>query len=270
MAIADVGEIEAPPLETVPVDARIGRVIESMLSRKFSQMGLTRDGEFVGVVSFQSIARALLVTDTVLSDPGGASARVAEFAVENPKTVRKDNDMEDLFDLLGDRSYVLVHDDSVVARDDGTVPYRIITDYDIREYWREATEPFLLIEETELRIRSIIHAVMGSEVADALEAVSEDSDTLRPVTKLEDCSFAHYRRLISVRWDDGFDTYFSEKPDFIRELIGRLNENRNRLFHFRVDDRSELDQDIIDFAHGYFTSFTPDTASQPDPSQHST
>ena len=113
MAIADVGEIEAPPLETVPVDAQVGEVIESMLSRKFSQMGLTRDGEFVGVVSFQSIARALLVTDTVLSEPGGASKRVAEFAVENPKTVQKNNEMEDLFDLLGDRSYVLVHDDTV-------------------------------------------------------------------------------------------------------------------------------------------------------------
>jgi hypothetical protein len=76
-------------------------------------MGLTRDGKFVGVVSFQSITRALLVTETVLSDPGGASKRVAEFAVENPKTVQKNNEMEDLFDLLGDRSYVLVHDDTV-------------------------------------------------------------------------------------------------------------------------------------------------------------
>jgi len=270
MAIADVGEIEAPPLETVPVDAQVGEVIESMLSRQFSQMGLTRDGEFVGVVSFQSIARALLVTETVLSNPGGASKRVAEFAVENPKTVQKDNDMEDLFDLLGDRSYVLVHDDTVNTQDDGTVPYRIITDYDIREYWREATEPFLLIEETELTIRNIIHTVLGDEVADALETVSEDTDTLRSVTKLEDCSFAHYRSLISVYWDDGFNTYFSENPDFIRELIGRLNENRNRLFHFRIDDRSELDQDIIDFAHGYFTSFDPDTASQPSTSQDST
>jgi CBS domain-containing protein len=226
-------------------------------------MGLTRDGEFVGVVSFQSIARALLVTETVLSDPGGASTRVAEFAVENPKTVRQDDDMEDLFDLLGDRSYVLVHDDTVVTQDDASVPYRIITDYDIREYWREATEPFLLIEETELTIRTIIQAVLGDAVADTLKTLSEDSENLRPVTKLEDCSFAHYRRLISVHWDDGFNTYFSENPDFIRELIGRLNENRNRLFHFRLDDRSELDQDIIDFAHGYFTSFEPDTEAQP-------
>jgi hypothetical protein len=39
MPIAEVGEIEAPPLETVPVDAQVGEVIESMLSRKFPRWG---------------------------------------------------------------------------------------------------------------------------------------------------------------------------------------------------------------------------------------
>lgn len=258
MAIAAVSEIDAPPLETVPVDTQVRRVIELMLSQKYSQVGLTRNYDFVGVVSFQSIARALLVTDSILTDPGVASARVAEFAVENPKTVRLDNNMEDLFDILGDRSYVLVEDETAVTQDDGTVPFRIITDHDIREYWRDATEPFLLIEETELTIRSIIQSVLGDELSDALEALSSNDDNLRPVTHIDDCSFAHYRRLISTRWDDEFDAYFSERRDFVRELIARLNENRNRLFHFRIQDRDELDLDIIDFAHGYFTSFAPD------------
>jgi hypothetical protein len=53
-------------------------------------------------------------------------------------------------------------------------------------------------------------------------------------------------------------------------LITRLNENRNRLCDFRSDDRSELDLDIIAFAHGYFTSFTPDTEAQPGTAQDST
>lgn len=97
-------------------------------------MGLTRDGEFVGVISFQSIARPLLVTETVLSDLGGANTRVAGLTVKNTKRVRKNNEVQDLFDLLGDRSYVLVHDDTAVTQDEGTVPYRIITDHDIREY----------------------------------------------------------------------------------------------------------------------------------------
>lgn len=256
MAIAEVGEIDAPTLETVQVDTRLGTVIERMLSKKFSQMGLTRDGTLVGVVSFQSIARALMVTDEVLSNPGDAGDRVAEMAVEKPKIVRTDNNIEDLFDLLGDRSYVLVEDKSAVQQDDGAVPYRIITDYDIREFWREATEPFLLIEEMEITVRQIIASVLGEEVPDILSELSEETDNLRPVSQLDDCSFAHYRQLISVHWEDGFDEYFSERRSFVRELIARVNENRNRLFHFRIEDRSELDQDVIEFAYGYFTSFS--------------
>jgi hypothetical protein len=59
---------------------------------------------------------------------------------------------------------------------------------------------------------------------------------------------------VSHFWSDGFDEYFDQQPDFIRELINRIGENRNRLFHFRIEDRQELDLDIIRFAHGYFTS----------------
>lgn len=65
-------------------------------------MGLTRDGDFVRVISFQSIARSLLVTEAVVGDTIDAGGRVAEFAVEDPKVVRTDNDMDDLFELLGD------------------------------------------------------------------------------------------------------------------------------------------------------------------------
>jgi hypothetical protein len=51
-----------------------------------------------------------------------------------------------------------------------------------------------------------------------------------------------------------FNDYFHEKPDFVRELIKKVGESRNRLFHFRVEERGELDLDLIEFAHGYFTA----------------
>jgi hypothetical protein len=43
---------------------------------------------------------------------------------------------------------------------------------------------------------------MGGAVTDSLEALNTDSDDLRPITRLNDCSFAHYRRLISAHWND--------------------------------------------------------------------
>lgn len=161
MAIATVDEIDSPALVTVSASESLSDAIEMMLSRNFSQLGLVRDDELVGVVSFQSIARFLLVTEEVMQSPTNLGDRAIESAIEKPRNVQPDNDIDDLFDLLGERSYVLVEDETGLEKSEVGMPYRIITDYDIREFWRESTEPFLLIEETEVTIREIIATVYG-------------------------------------------------------------------------------------------------------------
>ncbi|WP_049936334.1 CBS domain-containing protein [Haloplanus natans] len=245
MVRVKIREIDAPEFETIPSHRDIESVVEEMLTKKYSQMGVTKDGELIGVISFKSISRALLVTEELFDSPKKMSDRPAETAVEQPKVVSAGSNLSDLFDLLGERSYVLVEDE-------GT--HRVITDYDIREFWRRSTEPFLLIEETELAIRAIIQSVYEGDLSEALEHISESSDQLSSASEIDNCTFGHYTQFISRYWDDGFDDYFDQRCDFVRELINKIGENRNRLFHFRIEDRRELDLDLIEFAHGYFTS----------------
>ena len=245
MAFETVGEIESPEFETVSADRNLRDVVELMLARGYSQVGITRQGKLIGAVSFQSISRALLATEELFDGPKELSNRSAELAVEKPRIVESDDELNTLFNILGQRSYVLVN-----SPDD----YRIITDYDIREFWRKSTQPFLLIEEIETSIRSIIQDVYGDDIAEILRDLTADADHLRTIDELNGCSFSHYEYLFSKKWDDGFDQYFHERCDFVRQLINRIGEHRNRLFHFRIDDRSDLDLDIIEFAHGYFTS----------------
>lgn len=245
MVFDTVGEIDAPAFETVTAETSLRDVIELMLARKYSQVGITRGGELVGAVSYQSIARALLATDELFDSPKRLSNRTAELAVEKPRVVDSDDELDTLFSILGERSYVLV---------DAADGYRIITDYDIREFWRESTRPFLLIEDIENAIRSIIRDVYGEETAETLSTLSADSDHLRSVEGLDECSFSHYEFLFSKNWNDGFDEFFHERKDFIRQLINRIGEHRNQLFHFRIEDRSDLDLDVIEFAHGYITA----------------
>lgn len=246
MVLVPVEEIDAPEFKSVSADTTIAEVVEEMLANNFSQMGLTRNGELIGAISYRSIARTVLVTEALYDDPKTLGDRAAETAVERPKVVHGEDSLEDLFSLLGQRSYVLVRNN------DG--PERIITDYDLREFWRQSTEPFLLIEETELAIREIIASEFGGDLGAALRSMTESADRLETVDSIENCSFGHYGRFISEHWGDGFDDYFEQRCDFVRELIRRLGENRNRLFHFRIDDRADLDLDIIRFGHGYFTS----------------
>jgi hypothetical protein len=224
-----------------------------MLAKGYSQVGITREGELIGAVSFRSISRALLATEELFDAPKTLSDRTAELAVEKPRIVNSDDELSTLFDVLGERAYVLV---------DSPDGYEIITDYDIREFWRKSTQPFLLIEDIENAIRSIIRGVYSDELLDVLQSLSTDAEHLRPVEELEDCSFSHYEFLLSMNWDDGFDESFHERRDFVRQLISRIGEHRNRLFHFRIEDRSNVDLDIIEFAHGYFTSVAEKSISK--------
>lgn len=245
MAFETVGEIEAPSFETVPAKTSLRDVIELMLAQRYSQIGITRGDDLLGAVSYQSIARALLAMEELFDAPRTLSNRTAELAVEKPPVVDSDDELSTLFSILGERSYVLV---------DSPEGYRIVTDYDIREFWRESTRPFLLIEEIENSIRSIILDVYGDDISKILNGLSTDTDHLREVEELNECSFSHYELLFSKNWDDGFSEFFHEQRDFVRQLVNRISEHRNRLFHFRIDDRSDLDLDIIEFAHGYITS----------------
>lgn len=253
MPFGTVGEIDSPAFETVPANTSLRDVVERMLANQYSQVGITRDDELIGAVSFQSISRALLATEELFDTPKDLSDRTAELAVEKPRIVDSQDGFSTLFSILGERSYVLVE------TGDG---YEIVTDYDIREFWRESTEPFLLIEGIETAIRSIIGRVYGDDLPNVLSELSSEAGHLREVRELDDCSFSHYELLFSKRWTDGFDEFFNERPDFVRELVNRIGENRNRLFHFRIRDRSELDLDIIDFAHGYFTSVAGQSLNQ--------
>lgn len=249
MVLIPVSELNAPEFQTVSAGRSIDAAVTEMLASNFSQLGLTKDGELIGAISYRSIARAMLVTEAIYDDPRTLGDRAAETAVERPRFVHHDDSLEDLFSILGERSYVLVRDDEG--------PVRIITDYDLREFWREATGPFLLIEETELAIRAIIENEFKGDLATALREMTEQSDRLETVDSIMDCSFGHYSRFISEHWGEGFEGFFDQRSDFVRELITRLGENRNRLFHFRTDARASLDLDIIEFGHGYFTSLNP-------------
>ena len=126
MVVAEVREVAAPELETVTAETSIRATIERMLKKNYSQLGITRGGQVTGTVSFQSIARTLIVAEELFDDPKDLGDRPVETAVEQPRVVEPDDSLTELFELLGDRSYVIVEDP------DG--PVKIITDFDLRPH----------------------------------------------------------------------------------------------------------------------------------------
>lgn len=245
-----VGEIQAPTLVTIPSSATLQTAIDEMFNNQYDQLGVERKDELVGMVSFQSIVRAIKVANRV--DSGAAFGdRAVEIAVEEPAAVvHPDDDLFELFDLLADEFYVLVE----YPGDE----YRIVTDWDLNHFLQTELEDFLLIAEIESAIRALFQRAYPHDLPDRLEDAFADMEEVRTPASVEDCSFVHYQIFLSKHKDD-FAHYFDEDPSFARSLLEEVGEIRNHLFHFREADAPDdetpmVDQELIRYAHGYLTS----------------
>lgn len=245
-----VGDIEAPPLATVPSSATLQTAINEMFDERYDQLGVEREGTLVGMVSFRSIVRAIKVATRVNSSDG-INDRAVEIAVEEPATVMQpDDDLFELFDELTDSLYVLVEYPEE--------EYHIITDWDLHHFLQEELEDFLLIAEIESVVRDLFRRAFPDDLADRLETAFADMDKVRTPESVEDCSFIHYCIFLSKHNDD-FAPYFDEHPSFARSLLKEVGEIRNQLFHFRSGESSDdeappVDRELIRYAHGYLTS----------------
>lgn len=245
-----VGDIDAPELATIPSDENLLDAIDEMFSERYHQIGVDRNGELIGMLSFQSLARAIKVVNQV-NDSRDIAGRSVEIAVEEPvAVVDPDEDVFTLFDLLAEDFYVLVEYPGE--------EYHIITDWDLHNFLQEELEDFLLIAEIEDAIRSLFRRAYPHDLPDRLADAFDDMEIPTPDT-VEHCSFSHYQIFISKN-DADFEHYFDEDPSFAESLLGELGDIRNRLFHFRGEeepeegDRVSDDKEFVRYAHGYFTA----------------
>lgn len=117
---------------------------------------------------------------------------------------------------------------------------------------KEALEPFLLIEAIETTLREVFRRVFGEDLSERLAETFDEDHPLSTLASVEHCSFAHYAQFLSILWED-FEPIFDDRQDVIRELVFEIDDTRNQLFHFRVDE-SEFDRDLLRFGHSYFSS----------------
>lgn len=240
-----VEDVPSYSLETVEADDSLLDAVEVMFEEDYTQLGIERDGEVIGMVSYRSIARVLKIMrkmDVEKNLPG----RPVTIAIEDLEpVVRPDDELVSLFELLDEDPYVLVED----RMDDSL---EILTNYDLLHFIRDSSEPFLLIEEIERSIRNMFQETFPANLEDELIKAFRDMEMTEPET-VTDCSFGHYPIFISKNWTD-FDEYFEENRDFVTRLLEEVGDIRNQLFHFRTEENSEVDQEFLKFAHGYFTT----------------
>lgn len=244
--VREVGDIESSELVSVDTETTLISAIETMFENDYSQLGIEREGEVVGMISYRSISRVLTILRR-LDIEKDLPRRTVEIAIEDLEPVIKaDEDLVILFDELAENPYVIVE----VPNED---PLRLITNYDLLHYLRSSIEPFLLIEDIERSIRDIFNAAFEENLDSELQEFFDEKE-IRTPTSLTDCSFGHYPQFMAGNWGR-FRDFFQEMDDgdFVNRLLIEIGDIRNKIFHFRTEpDNSDIDEELLTFAHSYF------------------
>jgi hypothetical protein len=246
-----VGDVPSYELETVDAQDTLISAIEVMFEKNYTQLGIERNGEVVGMVSYRSISRVLSILRKLGADKNLPGRQVGIAIEEISPAVGPDDDLIVLFDLLSEDPYVIIEKD----RDQSL---EILTNYDLLQYLRDSIEPFLLIEDIERSVREIIQNAFPEDLDELLQEFFRDKG-IRTPDEITDCSFGHYAQFMPEKWPK-FEEYFEENGDFIRRLLLEVGDIRNKIFHFRSESyESDLEEELLKFAHGYFQRRLPKT-----------
>lgn len=246
--VRTVDDVPSYVLASVNSQDNLISAIETMFENDYSQLGVENDGEIIGMVSYRSISRVLSILRTLGADKN-LPGRTVQIAIEDVEPVVKPTeDLIVLFDLLAEDPYVLVDDPDQES-------LQILTNYDLLNYLRDSIEPFLMIEDIEISIRTLLQEAFPDDLDTELREFYQDKD-IRTPQGLTDCSFGHYPQFMCQNWPR-FEPYFEENGDFVRRLINEVRDIRNQIFHFRTERHSpDVDATLLNFAHSYFADRT--------------
>jgi len=238
----EVADIDAPDLECVDSNATLDRALDRMFETGQQQLGVIHNDNLTGIISHRDITRMLQLSDQI-NQNGSILDKSVIMAVNRSYTsVNPKDDLFTLFDKLADAPCVVIENDG---------DPKVLRDVGLHQFLKDEIREFLLIEEIERTIRAIIRQTADEELNIELDIELQqtfESLDIRTPSRLEECSFRHYSIFISDNWET-FDDRFDNKQDFVRELIERVGDIRNQMFHFRELDGDEtMDTEFIDFA----------------------
>lgn len=210
-----------------------------MRQHGYSQLPVKQGDSVLGLFSYRAFA--LEVVQIAGSKVDATSLPVEEFLEhEKPAYARLTDEFRSLIDALDTRDSVVVSGpEDLIA---------ILTPMDVVRYLYSIANAFVLIEEIELGVRTLIRtatpdpAVFRSCVGNALSAKYKDKEIPE---RLEDMTFDEYLSLLrdGRNWSH-FEATFGGTRERTRGKLEPIRDLRNDVFHFRrelsIDDHQRL------------------------------
>lgn len=240
-AVPRIGMVPAanrPPV-TVGRDAPITEAITLMLMHDFSQLPVKQNERKVhGFVSWKSIGSCTAIS-------------------EGPEFVRDclDKNVEVLkFDLpLFEAVNIIIRKEAVLIRGADEKITGLVTTSDISEQFMTLSSPFLILEQIENHIRTILDGRFSEA---ELKTAADSSDDSREIKTISDLTFGEYLRIIEnpdhwekLMWKLDRRT-FAKRLDHVRRI-------RNEVMHFHPDGITPKDLELLRDTASFMQTIAP-------------
>lgn len=222
------------PLVSVKPESSLKEAVTKMIANDFSQLPVmhTNKKGLVGVVSWRSIGSRLSM--------GAKSRNVKDLMEDKVFPLPSTTSLFKALSFIIENDYALIH--NIKKEICG-----IVTASDLSLQFKKLTEPFLLVNEIEMHIRSILSKLPKEVIKNA----KNPNHIKRQVNNISDLTFGEYLRLFQdpENWKKlNFDIH---KETFC-EMIESVNSIRNRIMHF---DPKGLDENSIELLRKVIRAF---------------
>ena len=207
-------------VECVSSSASIQEAYTRMLMRKYSQLVVAnhekpRQQDIKGVVSFQSIAKALM---------NGKPGIVGDCVDRDVSFAQIHDDLKSVVNQLKSADVVLVI--GLDKRLQG-----IVTSWDLAEEFSELVDPFKRIEEIEERLRTLVRKRLGAtKVAEFLREHGLSGNA--QISEIKELTLGELHLVLDFPQHWGHLELAFDRSTFIAGL-GQVRGYRNRLMHFK-------------------------------------
>jgi len=216
----------------------VKRAVTLMMMHDFSQLPVMQNERHVdGMVSWRSIVAAQTI--------GDECETVRDCMTEEVEIAPADTPLFNAVKMVIAKEVVLVQGvDKTICG--------LVTMADVGEQFVALAEPFLILEQVENHIRTLLDGKLSQE---QLQSGLDPADDGRKVEAVSDLTFGEYIRIMENpdNWSTlGVDldrATFTKRLDEIRRI-------RNDVMHFDPDGVSEADKETLRETGRFFYSFS--------------
>jgi CBS domain-containing protein len=123
----------------------------------------------------------------------------------------------------------------VLVRDAEGFLSRMLTPRGLADWWSAYSRPFLALEEFEKVLRDVLRSFEGDQLTRAVD-----------VARVEELSPRDYSTAVQAFWSE-LSAFRDLDPGEVNRVLVSFAEQRNKLMHFRLDDKSTMEPHLRRF-----------------------